>query len=55
MLGHGRIVLEFHRIGGAALGQRTQGGGIVEHFGQRHQGLDDAPRAAGDVVDATAS
>ncbi len=29
-----------HRVGGAALGQGADGGGVAEHFGQRHFGVD---------------
>src|SRR3546814_11872983 len=56
LLGHlvGRlgVVLEFHRVGGAPLGKRTQRGGIAEHPGQRHLGAHQLASPAGDAFHA---
>src|SRR5260221_10957177 len=45
------VVLELHGVGGTALRLRAQGGGVAEHFGQGHFGLDGLA-AAGHVVHA---
>src|SRR5258708_37084014 len=35
------VARELHRVGGAALAERAQGGGVAEHLPQRHPAGDD--------------
>src|SRR5712691_12049760 len=44
------VMLELHRVGGAALGRRAQRGRVTEHLGKRDLGLDDLD--ANDVLHA---